>query len=161
MLRQPGDPALRRLRVEAPVGHPAAGWALHVDGCLVVRLSAGRGQMRPGELHNGLGHELPRPPICPAHQEIITRVVELEDPVAPNVRGWVKNTGGAAKYVELAVKLTPPNDPDTIYMSGWTNFTNFGSGETRAFTIYLFGATPPADYADHWRYSTDVGGAAY
>lgn len=98
---------------------------------------------------------------APAKLEVTEFVFDLEDPVAPNVRGWVKNTGGAAKYVELAVKLTPPNDPDTIYMSGWTNFTNFGSGETRAFTIYLFGATPPADYADHWRYSTDVGGAAY
>src|SRR5690606_13065299 len=52
---------------------------------------------------------------APAKLEVTEFVFDLEDPVAPNVRGWVKNTGGAAPYVELAVKLTPPNDPDTIY----------------------------------------------
>jgi len=78
----------------------------------------------------------------------------------PMVTGRAANTGGNAQYVELAVKLTHPDDPNLIYATGWTNFANFGTGERRSFTMVLTG-TPPGEFKYYFRWSTKVGGAMY
>ena len=97
----------------------------------------------------------------PPKLEVAELVFDLDDPVAPMVRGWASNVGGSAQYVELAFKITAPEDENIIYMSGWTNFTNFKRGEKRAFSIVLIGQPPEGDYSYHWRTSTTPGGAAY
>lgn len=92
--------------------------------------------------------------------------LELEDLTVdwqylPTLHGRVLNAGGSAKYVELAVKLTAPDDANHIYMTGWTNFSTFGAGESRPFSVFLSGERPASEYRYHWRVSTKPGGAMY
>lgn len=79
----------------------------------------------------------------------------------PTLRGRVTNTGGPADYIELAVKLTHPDDPNHIYMTGWTNFSKFRSGESRPVSILLTGERPNGEFRYYWRVSTKAGGAMY
>lgn len=80
--------------------------------------------------------------------------------VLPKVTGRISNSGSEARYVELAIKLTHPDDPNHIYATGWTNFANFGAKESRSFTIYL-SDTPPGQFKYYYRWSTKAGGAMY
>jgi len=54
--------------------------------------------------------------------------------------GTLKNSGGHANYLEVAIKLK--NDSGTILSTGWTNFLNIGKGESREFEIVIMNYKP-------------------
>lgn len=64
----------------------------------------------------------------------------------PYISGWayamgtLKNSGGHANYLEVAIKLK--NDSGTILSTGWTNFLNIGKGESREFEIVIMNYKP-------------------
>lgn len=90
------------------------------------------------------------------------RDVKIEWDYIPRLVGRVVNNGGKADYLEIGVKVTPPNDPNTIWAVGWTNFTNFSSGENRGLNVPLIGDIPAnTEIRWHWRWSTEPLKARY
>lgn len=103
------------------------------------------------------------PPPPPPQIELHDVTFEWDEQgIASWMRGRVVNVGGSAQYIEIGVKITPPDDPDHILASGMANFLNFGSGESRPINLLLLPADEPAGpWTYHWRWSTEVGKATY
>ena len=83
-------------------------------------------------------------------------------PVASWARGRLVNVGtGKAQYVEVGIKVTPPDDPNYIIAKGWGNAVNVEPGMNVPMDIVLTGDIPTGEWTYHWRWSTEVGKAMY